>query len=366
MGPAQANMRALSQKYELPLPFSNSTALIRLTSRETMTKTKNEQPKMPEKPSHLSAEQDTRNRSPDNTGPAIPTEQQPHEAANHTPTASDASGSHTTGNSSQETASSSPYLGGSLFAGPQDMLRDIFADAHHKIPSKSIAEYCTLSVVLTMVVYHVLSYFIESRLTVATLLAFWLLVLTTHDPSEQHNILGAFPYFAGHGIAFMYDNIHSGFIDRRSRRSPILSLRRTTAYQHAIQQATNDITMRLPELVNMARKHAPRPEDKSALDKAASSIEMCLDDLFDLVNFDLARLNADTKNDRDQHLAYATSLRDVDRGVGKSPQTPANKSAGAAQWFQSKGSSGHGPGFPVPGHGGRDEAKVFEDAITDW
>jgi hypothetical protein len=223
MGPAQANMRALSQKYELPLPFSNSTALIRLTSRETMTKTKNEQPKMPEKPSHLSAEQDTRNRSPDNTGPAIPTEQQPHEAATHTPTASDASGSYTTGNRSQETASSSPYLGGSLFAGPQDMLRDIFADAHHKIPSKSMAEYCTLSVVLTMVVYHILSYFIESRLTVATLLAFWLLVLTTHDPSEQHNILGAFPYFAGHGIAFMYENIHSGFIDRRSRRSPILS-----------------------------------------------------------------------------------------------------------------------------------------------
>jgi hypothetical protein len=123
----------------------------------------------------------------------------------------------------------------------------------------------------------------------------------------------------------------------------------------------------------MARKHATRPEDKSALDKAASSIEVCLDDLFDLVTSDLARLNADTKIDCDQHSAYATRLGNGDRVAGKSPQTPANKSAGAAQWFRSKGVAGHVPGFPVQdappkqaGYGGRDEAKVFEDASTDW
>jgi hypothetical protein len=61
------------------------------------------------------------------------------------------------------------------------MLKKIFGTPRHET-SKSMAKYCICSVLLIMAVYHVLTYFIGTRLTVATLMALVLLYHTTSNP----------------------------------------------------------------------------------------------------------------------------------------------------------------------------------------
>ena len=95
----------------------------------------------------------------------------------------------------------------------------------------------------------------------------------------------------------------------------------------------NEITIQLPELVNLAREHTTSSQDKSSLDKAASRIKKSLDNLLELTSFHLAELYADTNHGRSESGHDATSSSKNAKGERanstptKSLQTLANKSA---------------------------------------
>jgi hypothetical protein len=213
--------------------------------------------------------------------------------------------------------------------------------------------YCEWALLLTVAINHIINYFSPSRLTVASLMGLVLLNYTTDSPADRRKLLRRYLYSAGHGIAFVYSYFRAGIVDGAEQYGSTESRRDKKAIQDAILQARNEIMIRLPELVNLAKEHATSSQDKSSLDKTPSRIEKSLDDLLELTYFHLADLYADTNHGGSESGHDASSSSNnakserADTTPTKSPQTLANKSADAARWFQSKGSAGPVPGFPV-------------------
>jgi hypothetical protein len=117
-----------------------------------MTKTSNEQPRVPTKPGHLAAERSARIMSPHNAFRAE--KRHPDEAANNSPAKSNAPGSHANSNDSHITASTQPTLRG-FFDAPMAMFRDIFPNPLHGTSPKFMAHYFAYALLLNLPWYPV-------------------------------------------------------------------------------------------------------------------------------------------------------------------------------------------------------------------
>jgi hypothetical protein len=124
-----------------------------------------------------------------------------------------------------------------------DMLNANIDKPRHQVVPLCMALDCMTAAILVIAIYQLIAYLTGSSLASAILI---FLALATHATVDPYNVLGDSLYFLGHGIAFVYCKLKSGFDDGRDRRSSTQSLPRKTAFQDAMLRATNELTIHLP------------------------------------------------------------------------------------------------------------------------